>query len=133
MFEADFKSFIIKITTLEAEIEHAKVEKQSLLTEFDAYKKKQAEENRVNSFFSQRDDFWTCLNFGSSLESIGSETRPWGGVKKLQNQREAAAQRNGSSARENWGRLQQGVAWEGEGAQIAQISNGWGTNTNFSN
>ena len=57
MFEADFKSFIIKITTLEAEIEHAKVEKQSLLTEFDAYKKKQAEENRVNSFFSQSDDF----------------------------------------------------------------------------
>ena len=51
MFEADFKSFIIKITTLEAEIEHAKVEKQSLLTEFEAYKKKQAEENRVNNYF----------------------------------------------------------------------------------
>ncbi len=48
MFEADFKSFIIKIANLEQELNHANNEKQSILSDFELYKKKQAEELRVN-------------------------------------------------------------------------------------
>jgi hypothetical protein len=48
MFEAEYKAQLIKITSLEQELTNSKNEKKSLESEFEIFKRKKAEELRVN-------------------------------------------------------------------------------------
>ena len=62
MFEAEYKAQLIKITSLEQELANSKNDKKSLESEFELFKRKKAEELRVNMF-----SFFLLLFIFSSL------------------------------------------------------------------
>ena len=63
MFEAEYKAQLIKITSLEQELTNSKNEKKSLESEFEIFKRKKAEELRVNIWLVFSGVFESMINF----------------------------------------------------------------------